>query len=160
MGTKINWTRMIQQDTLGQAAWVQLQPTFLCIESGPHLLQFSFSCGLLSSVMCLSSTFELINDFIHVLKLQLLAELLQISSSSSSCYSWTFFVLHTRRYLCRSSLFPHRLEITYSALPSPPECLSSFSFLQLYSSSIQVPSSGYAVCCMEQFGWVGLLAKK
>lgn len=65
MGTKINWTPMIQQGTLGRAAWVQLQLIFLCIESGPHLLHLAFSYGLASPVMCLSITFELINDFIH-----------------------------------------------------------------------------------------------
>lgn len=76
MGTKINWTPMMQQDILGQAAWVQLQLTFLCIESGPHLLHLAFLYGVSSPVIYLLSTLELINDFIHVLKLQLLAELL------------------------------------------------------------------------------------
>lgn len=60
MGTKINWTPVTQQNTLGQAVWIQLQLTFLCIESGPHLLQFAFLCELPSSAMCLSSAFELI----------------------------------------------------------------------------------------------------
>lgn len=73
--------------------------------------------------MCLSSTFELIRYFTHVLKLQLLAELRQISSSVSSCCSWTLFVAYGQRFLCVSSLCPHRLELTYSLLPIP-QCIS------------------------------------